>query len=1060
MSDRMQPIPFRQLLQWINGEFRSQESIFGIPKSQFFPQDDLKGVQIFDENCGIPLGPAAGPHTQLAQNIVSAYLAGGRFFELKTVQRLDNLQFDKPCIDATDEGYNTEWSTELSLDQAFDEYVKAWLLLYLLESIFKRKVTSEHSFIFNMSVGYDLDGIQTPAMDSFIRHLTDASKHAVFKHHLEELHAFLQDGHYLEAMATGEEIKELVNLIEVISPCIAQSVTLSTMHGCPPSEIEAISRYLMVEKRLHTYVKLNPTLLGYEEVRKILDTLGFDYISLKESVFKNDLQWDDAIRMLKGLSALSVKCGRHFGIKLSNTLGVVNNIGILPGEEMYLSGRILFPITIRLASRLARQFHGELPISYSGGAFQLNIDRIFETGIRPITIVTELLKPGGYLRMKESGQKLKEIIQRKIPSQKIDIVKIEKLAEDALKNAYYRKDWRGTDRVSVHQQLPLTDCYIAPCILSCPILQDIPEYIQLAGEGKYDAALEIIYLKNPLPHVTGNICTHQCMSHCTRLDYEGAVNIREVKRITALFGQYPDTVKRQTAGKKFTVKVAVIGAGPAGLSAAYFLSKAGFKVTVFEKQKSPGGVVTHILPRFRIPSSAVRDDITEIEALGAEFRYGFSEAFSISHLKKEGYQYIFIAIGAEAPQEFSLAGPNRNIYQSLELLKVFNEDMKRLNLGRQVAVIGGGNTAVDSARAAMRVKGVKQVYLIYRRTEREMPADWEEYKQALHEGIILKPLLLPEFFSQDGTLKCRRMKLGPPDQSGRKSPVPTEEKIDIAVDSVITAIGEHADIELLKNCGLEIEESGKLKVNPETLETSIENVFIGGDALRGPSTVVEAIADARRVALAIIKKDLTDVNSQEKTFQPKQIGQEGIQDIYHKKGRLILPEHPEDDKIFCEIEASRCLKCNVICNKCVDVCPNRANVAIRVDGKDDFKDIFQILHLDFLCNECGNCATFCPYDEKPYRDKLTLFATRKAFDASSNHGFVITGIPENQFVTLRYRDILWDWKINKKNALEIPVAWNNFSQQHQKELTKILKIINTVLKDYQYLISNIPAENI
>ncbi len=1053
MSDRMRPMPFRQLLQWIIGEFRSQESIFGIPKSQFFFQKYPKEIQIFDETCAIPLGPAAGPHTQLAQNIVSAYLAGGRFFELKTVQRLDKLKFDKPCIDARDEGYNTEWSTELSLDQAFDEYIKAWILLYLLESIFKRSVTSEKSFIFNMSVGYDLDGIQTPDMDSFIHQLADASNHAVFKRHLEELQTFLREDHLLKEIATRETIKELVNLNEVISPYITRSVTLSTMHGCPPSEIEAISRYLMGEKGLHTYVKLNPTLLGYKEVRKILDTLGFDSISLKESVFDNDLQWDDAIRMLKRLSAFSGKFGRYFGIKLSNTLGVVNDMGILPGDEMYLSGRILFPITITLASRLARQFKGDLPISYSGGAFQFNIDRIFEAGIRPITMVTELLKPGGYLRMKEIAKKLEGTIQRKVSSQKIDAAKLEWLAEDALRNPYYCKDWRGTNRVSVNQTLPLTDCYIAPCILSCPILQDIPEYIQLAGKGKYDAALEIIYRKNPLPHITGNICTHPCMSHCTRLDYEGAVQIREVKRITAICGQYSTSVRNQPATKKLAARVAVIGAGPAGLSAAYFLSKAGFKVTIFEKRESPGGVVTHILPQFRISLSAVRNDIAEIEAMGTEFRYGFAEAFSISHLKNEGYQYIFIGIGAEVSQEFSLAGENRNVYQALEFLMMFNKDGESLNLGRKVAVIGGGNTAIDSARAALRVKGVEKVYIIYRRTEREMPADWEEYKQAINEGVIFKALLLPESFSRDGTLKCCRMKLGASDRSGRKSPVPTEEKIEIGVDSVITAIGEHADVKLLKNCGLEIEQSGRPRVNSETLETNIKNVFIGGDVLRGPSTVVEAIADARKAAGAIIKKEMTDWNGQEKPFKPGRNDQNWIQDIYHKKGCLILPEHSKEDKAITEIEASRCLECNMICNKCVDVCPNRANVAIKVDGKEDFKDIFQILHLDFLCNECGNCATFCPYNGKPYQDKLTLFATRVDFEDSSNHGFVITGCAGNQIVTLRYLDVLWEWKINEKNELEIPIECNNPAQQNKKELTKIVKIIDTVLKDYQYFVS-------
>lgn len=191
MGDIMRPVPFKQLLRWITEEYRSQWTIFGIPESQFFIKENGKNIQIFDESCATPVGPAAGPHTQLTQNIVAAYLVGGRFFELKTVQKLDSLKFEKPCIDARDEGYNTEWSTELSLEQAYDEYIKAWILLHSIEAVFEMQVTAKQSFIFNMSVGYDLEGIKTPGMDSFINSLTDASGHPLFNLYLEELNSFI-----------------------------------------------------------------------------------------------------------------------------------------------------------------------------------------------------------------------------------------------------------------------------------------------------------------------------------------------------------------------------------------------------------------------------------------------------------------------------------------------------------------------------------------------------------------------------------------------------------------------------------------------------------------------------------------------------------------------------------------------------------------------------------------------------------------------------------------------------------------------------------------------------
>ncbi|MEA2021147.1 MAG: putative selenate reductase subunit YgfK, partial [Candidatus Caldatribacteriota bacterium] len=592
MSDRMRPISFVALLQWIVGEYRSQKTIFGIPELQFFKKENQKNIHIFEEECGMPLGPAAGPHTQLAQNIITAYLVGGRFFELKTVQKLDSLEFEKPCIDASDEGYNTEWSTELSLKQAYDEYIKAWIILNFLETVLNEKFPDKKSFIFNMSVGYDLEGIKTPGMDSFINNLIDASTHPSFKHYLDVLERFIPSGTFAEICSNQKKIEDVKKIINLISPNITRSVTLSTMHGCPPEEQESICKYLIAEKKLNTYVKLNPTLLGYKFVRKILDELGFNYITIKENTFTQDLQWDDAISMIKRLGGLAAEHGRHFGVKLSNTLGTVNNFGILPGDEMYLSGRILFPITIHLASRLSREFKGTLPISYSGGASQLNITRIFETGIKPITVATDLLKPGGYLRMAEMARKLEIKLQERKQQNIVDLKKLDCLAKDSLKKDIYRKEWRGTKKVSVDRELPLTDCYIAPCVVSCPILQDVPEYIRLTAQEQYDKALELICTKNPLPNITGHICDHQCMYNCTRLDYEGAVNIREIKRIAAERGKIEICSGNNSVTRQLDIKVAIIGAGPAGLSAAYFLAKAGFKVTVFEKQDSPGGVVS------------------------------------------------------------------------------------------------------------------------------------------------------------------------------------------------------------------------------------------------------------------------------------------------------------------------------------------------------------------------------------------------------------------------------------------------------------------------------------
>ncbi len=208
------------------------------------------------------------------------------------------------------------------------------------------------------------------------------------------------------------------------------------------------------------------------------------------------------------------------------------------------------------------------------------------------------------------------------------------------------------------------------------------------------------------------------------------------------------------------IRAAVIGAGPAGLAASCFLARAGFQVTVFEKSRSAGGVVGNILPRFRIPAAAIRRDIRTIESLGVDFRFGAGREFSIQALKTEGFKYIFIAIGAEVSRKLELAGDGRNVHDALSFLRSLRRDGHFAGLGRRVAVIGGGNTAIDSARAAKRLKGVEEVAVVYRRTEKEMPADREELENAVRDGVAFEYLLSPEAFLGTGVLKCRKMRLG------------------------------------------------------------------------------------------------------------------------------------------------------------------------------------------------------------------------------------------------------------------------------------------------------------
>ena len=383
MGDRMTPIPFGNLMNWAMTERAKRQTVFGVRKE--YKADPAKCLSIFGEKIETPYGPAAGPNTQLAQNIIAAYLAGSRFFELKTVQILDgeDLPVSKPCILADDECYNCEWSTELYVPQAYAEYVKAWVALKALSKEWGLGATD--GFIFNISVGYDLQGIKSEKIDTFLNNMIESKDNPVF----QECIQWLKDNKDSFSKLTDADI-------EAIPSDICKSVTVSTLHGCPPEEIESIASYLLTEKGLNTFVKCNPTLLGYEEARKIMDDMGYDYVAFGDFHFKDDLQFEDAVPMLTRLQALADSKGLAFGVKITNTFPVDVTRNELPSEEMYMSGKSLCALSLSVAHKLSKAFDGKLRISYSGGADAFNIDKIFGLGIWPITVATTLLKPGGY----------------------------------------------------------------------------------------------------------------------------------------------------------------------------------------------------------------------------------------------------------------------------------------------------------------------------------------------------------------------------------------------------------------------------------------------------------------------------------------------------------------------------------------------------------------------------------------------------------------------------------------------------------------------------------------
>ena len=996
MSEVMTPMSFEQLVDWVLQEKKKRGTVFG--QHHAYRADGTHNRTMFGRTLETPIGPAAGPHTQMTQNIVAAYYAGSRFFELKTVQIMDGEELaaciNRPCIKADDEGYNCEWSTELTVPQAMEEYIKAWFLLKVIAKEFG--LGDMNGFQFNVSVGYDLAGIQSPKVDTFLNSMKHAEDTEIFKHCKAYL---LEHADWFEHVTTED--------IEQIPPEICNSVTLSTLHGCPPQEIERIAMYLLTEKGFHTFVKCNPTLLGYEFARKTMDEMGYDYIQFGDFHFKDDLQYEDAVPMLTRLMNTAKERNLEFGVKITNTFPVDVKQNELPSEEMYMSGKSLYPLSISLAAKLAKEFDGRLRISYSGGADYYNIERIVDAGIWPVTVATTLLKPGGYQRL---TQMAKLLDKENAPFEKVDAESAGKLAEEAVKDPHHVKAMKPLPSRKMKKEVPLMDCFVAPCKEGCPIHQDITTYLQLVGEEKYEEAMEVITEKNPLPFITGTICAHNCMSKCTRNFYETPVHIREMKLKAAENGYEALLEKLPVPAVTKAGKAAVIGGGPAGMAAAYFLRKGGMEVTLFEAKESLGGVVRHVIPPFRISEDAIEKDAEILRKMQVDIRCN-TKVESLEELKKQGYTKIVLAVGAPVQGSLKLeSGMPKN---ALEFLAEFKQTDGNVSLGKYVVVIGGGNTAMDTARAAKRNAGVEHVYLIYRRTRRYMPADEEELVMALEDGVEFKELLSPVKL-ENGQLLCKVMQLSDYDVSGRRGVTETGETVWVPADTVIAAVGEKVPTDWYQANGLAVSEKGRLYVDEKTLKTSDDNVYAAGDGLYGPATVVEAIRDGRKVAEAIagevLARDFDKLAEEEK--------------VYAKRG--VLKEEQKETK-----EAGRCLGCSTICENCVEVCPNRANIAIQVPGMEKH----QIIHVDYLCNECGNCKSFCPYSSAPYLDKFTLFETEADMENSKNQGFAVLD-QETRRCKVRFFGKTFIWEPEKPAALPDGLG----------------RMIETVCRDYSYLI--------
>ena len=416
----------------------------------------------------------------------------------------------------------------------------------------------------------------------------------------------------------------------------------------------------------------------------------------------------------------------------------------------------------------------------------------------------------------------------------------------------WNPDWR-------ENREDVTETGTAPCKTKCPAHIAVQGYIKLAAQGKYKDALELIKKENPFPAICGRVCPRFCEDECTRGDIDAPIAIDEIKKFIAeqdmkAESRFVPPMMNQT-GKPFTQKVAVVGAGPAGLSCAYFLAVKGYPVTVFEKEEKLGGMMTLGIPEFRLEKDVVNSEIEVLRELGVQFCTGVEvgKDVNLSQLRDEGYKAFYLAIGASRGTPVGCRGDDmQGVYTGIDFLREVNLG-KKPETGKAVAVIGGGNVSVDVARAAIRL-GAEKVYLVYRRGREEIKADDEEVEDAVAEGVELKLLRAPAEITGEGRVSGIRleiMELGEPDASGRRSPVATGKFEELEVTSVIGAIGQKVDMGGIEKGGMTFTKKGTVEADGFTCQTAQPDVFAGGDVVTGPKFVIDAIAAGKEAAISI-----------------------------------------------------------------------------------------------------------------------------------------------------------------------------------------------------------------
>lgn len=513
-------------------------------------------------------------------------------------------------------------------------------------------------------------------------------------------------------------------------------------------------------------------------------------------------------------------------------------------------------------------------------------------------------------------------------------------------NPDYRENFKDT-----------VDTGTAPCKAACPAHVPVQGYLKLAAQGRYTEALELIKKENPFPAVCGRICNKRCETECTRASVDEAVAIDEVKRFIADHDMHEDTrfVPKMVnqIGRPYTEKIAIIGAGPAGMSCAYYLANKGYPVTVFDRNPVPGGMLTLGIPSFRLEKDVLNAEIEILKDMGVEFRCGVEvgKDVTIEQLRGEGYKGFYLAIGAQKSQKLSVPGEELSgVWGGIDFLREVNLGNKP-EIGARCAVVGGGNVAMDVCRAAVRL-GAEETYVIYRRSAEELPADPEEVKEAMAEGVKFRYLSAPtEILGEAGKvtdIKLEIMELGEPDEKGRRKPVGTGKFETLPIDSVIAAVGQTVDWGGLDTGKLEKSAKGTALADALTYQTAEPDIFVGGDVYTGPKFAIDAIAAGKEAAISLHRyvhpgqtltmgrdrRVYSALNKEHVLLEAAQFdhGKRQMPGYSEAKARTFADARVTFTEEQVRKETARCLGCG----------------ATKVDG--------------YMCIGCGLCTTKCKFD--------------------------------------------------------------------------------------------------